>query len=108
MQPGSLGFGPCKSYLGATDNRLAVSLSQQATLCGEPLCLQQPRCSKRRRSKAATIIISSAVLNKEETRTQEQRSAGPKGIRSNAVELVGNTPMVSHAVENGLQVPSCI
>ena len=65
---------------------------QQAALCGEPVCFQQRGRSQRRK---ATAILDSAVLSREDTRAQEQPLAGPKAIKNNAVELVGNTPMVS-------------
>lgn len=82
----------CCSGLERQLPRCVSGRTQQAALCGESVCFQ--RRGRSHRSKA-TAILDSAVLSREDTRAQEQRSAGPKGIKNNAVELVGNTPMVS-------------
>ncbi len=95
MQTASLGLGGFKGCSRSSD-RLSLSLAttsgQQATLCGEPVCLQRARSGQRNRLRA--VVLDSAVLSKEEARTHQQWPAGPKGIKNNAIELVGNTPMV--------------
>ena len=95
MQAAHPGFGGCEGFVGRAEKQrqvLAVSLGQQAALCGDTVCLQ--RAKRGQRGRAGATVLNSAVLSREETRPQEQWPAGPKRIKNNAIELVGNTPMV--------------